>query len=467
MNITNNSLQNKSVLYIQRVWKKYHHNEITKLYSKLLDANSTEDFKKFYNNILTELNNKGKYFRLSKRILLQKSKEKRNQNNKLWTKEIAHLFGRILKLLKKIEKYSLKNKKELYNNCYHLGTINDSIYLTYNIQIKITQVCCGGIHLLFLTENNKVYSCGKNSFGCLGIEDIDMASSPVLIENLPLVKYISCGYAFSNAISISGELYSWGACENGRLASLPEDDNQIDIHLPVKVKTNVKIKMIQSGSVHSCGISETNNLYSWGHSSYNGHDKNIDCWKPRIISQLKDLLFSKISIGVGGYHTMALTVNGLLYTWGHNRVGQLGYSNPDNNNFILKVPKLVTDFEPFLIQDISAGWGNSMVIYNKRIWICGRNDLYQIGIDKNESLINERGHPYVNRFKNIEYFDNKNIKSISSGGSQFVCIDNDGNTYTWGCNISQTDENVIFPPILLGNTYKYSVLGTYGTFLFN
>jgi alpha-tubulin suppressor-like RCC1 family protein len=30
-------------------------------------------------------------------------------------------------------------------------------------------------------------------------------------------------------------------------------------------------------------------------------------------------------VGPGGYHTIILTSNNEIYTWGHNRVGQLGY----------------------------------------------------------------------------------------------------------------------------------------------
>lgn len=38
---------------------------------------------------------------------------------------------------------------------------------------------------------------------------------------------------------------------------------------------------------------------------------------------------SPFQVGPGGYHTIALTHSGAVYSWGHNRVGQLGYSNTD------------------------------------------------------------------------------------------------------------------------------------------
>jgi len=31
-----------------------------------------------------------------------------------------------------------------------------------------------------------------------------------------------------------------------------------------------------------------------------------------------------VSVGPGGYHTLTVTVTGRIFSWGHNRVGQLG-----------------------------------------------------------------------------------------------------------------------------------------------
>jgi hypothetical protein len=52
-------------------------------------------------------------------------------------------------------------------------------------------------------------------------------------------------------------------------------------------------------------------------------------------------------VGPGGYHTIALTAQDQVYSWGHNRVGQLGYSintNMSKNHegaYFLPTPKLV------------------------------------------------------------------------------------------------------------------------------
>ena len=49
--------------------------------------------------------------------------------------------------------------------------------------------------------------------------------------------------------------------------------------------------------------------------------------QPRLLDAFHGKHICQISVGPGGYHTIALAVSGAVYTWGHNRVGQLGYDN--------------------------------------------------------------------------------------------------------------------------------------------
>lgn len=67
----------------------------------------------------------------------------------------------------------------------------------------------------------------------------------------------------------------------------------------------------------------------------------------------------QVSVGPGGYHTIALALNGLIYTWGHNRVGQLGYCNsqfiPKNvkGAYFIPTPKVASSLEGLDIVQVS------------------------------------------------------------------------------------------------------------------
>jgi len=64
-----------------------------------------------------------------------------------------------------------------------------------------------------------------------------------------------------------------------------------------------------------------------------------------------------VDISAGGKHSMALSGNGNLYTFGFGDQGQLGHRNTENQ----KRPTQVQDFDGIRIQAISAGAYHSIV----------------------------------------------------------------------------------------------------------
>lgn len=87
----------------------------------------------------------------------------------------------------------------------------------------------------------------------------------------------------------------------------------------------------------------------------------------------------QVSVGPGGYHTIALSATGDVYTWGHNRVGQLGYKNTEmvprnvEGAFFLPAPRLVESLRDKRVIRVVAGWGHSAAVCrNGDVYTCGR-----------------------------------------------------------------------------------------------
>ena len=183
---------------------------------------------------------------------------------------------------------------------------------------------------MVMTDSGALYTWGRGSFGRLGHGDTISIQSPKQIAALKDVRIqqVSCGFAYTTAVSESGQLYSWGAGENGRIGS---GDNT-DRTSPILVEGLRKKKVCQvfAGSVHTCALTEDGEIYSFGKSEYTGHGEQSDILIPKILDSFNGKNICQISVGPGGYHTIALAVTGEVYTWGHNRVGQLGYENLSN-----------------------------------------------------------------------------------------------------------------------------------------
>lgn len=425
------------------------------LYLKLSQQNSEHELISVLQIISRELQLKGYFLDIEKeniiKICRKKRKElKENGMEKEWSKNVAMLFGNILKKIKKIEKLKVfyKNINILPKDgiLQKFGQLNKEEYseirtISYNNiinNVKICKITTGGSSIFALSTEGEVYSCGNNLFGQLGHGNDTNIDVFKKITSLPKCKSVSSGYAFTSFLTIDGDVYVCGAGENGRLGTGNEDN----LNIPTKLNIDFKVKAIECGSVHQVAISENNELYSWGEKMYNGHNESNDVLVPKKLDIFNGRYFQMISIGPGGYHTMALTVSGELFTWGHNRVGQLGLGNTtgnleiDDSDHINTIPNLVSDVSHLNITYISAGWGNSAIVTEKgKLYICGRNCCGQLGILPTSCPKNKVDTEYISNFTEIKYFSGVHISKVICGGKHTAVISKDNRLFLFGSNM--------------------------------
>lgn len=74
----------------------------------------------------------------------------------------------------------------------------------------LLQICCfnGAEHVILLTDEGRLYSCGCNAYGQLGIDNVRRSSLLVLVEPLLHVRVVSvaCSYHHSIAVTDQGEV---------------------------------------------------------------------------------------------------------------------------------------------------------------------------------------------------------------------------------------------------------------------
>ena len=456
--------------------------EIKFLYKKLSNDSTIKELFETMYTLLNYLDNKGYISELSKIKLLENIKENINiysQNNtnkmdkKLWTKEISKLFGKVLKLIKKLDSLVIATScDKIINDFINTKILSFGRFNPLNLGNlnKIIKIKAGRAHMLMLTSDGSVYSVGKNDFGQLGQnKEINNLDHPTRIDKLPKCKKISVGYCTNSCITEKGEIYSWGAGENGRLG-LGNEDN---VYEPKKVDIDWKCKDIQSGSMFQCAISETFEIYSWGYHCNNGHNTNEDCLTPKKIAIFENRYFKSISIKSSGYHILALSCSGKLFTWGHNRCGQLGIGNNIGNNnkdegdFYIKSPQLIKsyminntiyDITNLEIISIITGWGTSSFLDKEgRVYSCGRNNYEEIGMKLSDSLINPCGQYYFPIFTLVDFLKNEKIVKITSGGEFVSMLTSNNELYIWGDNSEnqlEIDDDFIDKTIYSESTNK-------------
>lgn len=126
---------------------------------------------------------------------------------------------------------------------------------------------------------------------------------------------------------------------------------------------------------------------------------------PHLMSMLSDENVRIKQISAGGHHTLILTSDGQVYSFGYGSHGQLGHKNTLN----YFEPKLVNDLKNVQIEQVAAGWNHSIVLAKTGdIYVCGHGDYGQLGLGETVSKT---------RFTLLEAVKNKNVYTIFAGGN--------------------------------------------------
>ena len=142
------------------------------------------------------------------------------------------------------------------------------------------------------------------------------------------VQNIACGGRHAALVTKQGEIFSWGEESGGRLGH-GVDSDVVEPKLIDALSSN-NIELVACGENHTCAITFSGDLYTWGDGTYNfgllGHGNEVSHWIPkRVIGPLEGIHVSSISCGP--WHTAVVTSAGQLFTFGDGTFGVLGHGD--------------------------------------------------------------------------------------------------------------------------------------------
>ena len=182
--------------------------------------------------------------------------------------------------------------------------------------------------VIFITNSDDVYGFGTNKYGRLGFGNQTPVSKPTIIPELcgKGVKEIEFGLKTMLAITESLSLY---ICGYDRITGDYLKPNIVDL-------SGRLVTSVECSSLTTYLLTENKNVYYFGYIS---NLSNIFIDSPTHISFPNNNKI--VSISCGYRHTLALTDNGKVYTWGGNQYGQLGVGdNADRTDpDLIKMPQ--------------------------------------------------------------------------------------------------------------------------------
>lgn len=142
---------------------------------------------------------------------------------------------------------------------------------------NIKAIAAGGFHYLALDDQGQVWAWGDHRSGQLGIgrtNDVDHMKTAARVA-FPLdvnIVSISAGASFSLALDDRGYVWAWGDNEEGQLGN-GHDNNRQSQHYPIQVTTADgllnHIQSISAGQYHSLAVDKDGVIWGWG-ANWNG-----------------------------------------------------------------------------------------------------------------------------------------------------------------------------------------------------
>ena len=247
-------------------------------------------------------------------------------------------------------------------------------FLTEVYDVK--SIFCGKEFTLALKEDGTVWGWGNNTDGPLGGLTDKNVKTPAMIPGLSNISAIYGGHYHSFAVDNTGQLWSWGKNDRGQLGHGARSDNP---KVPEVVSGVNNVVSCAGGDNFSLILTSEGNIYGMGDNTY-GQLGSTTTEFVAIPTQIT-AIGSVAEIAVGANHCLARTTDGKVWAWGYNYNGQVGITS---STLFLAQPAQISGLSN--IVSISAGYAHSVAVSSDgKVWTWGSNSNKQLGDDTSGS----------------------------------------------------------------------------------
>lgn len=283
---------------------------------------------------------------------------------------------------------------------------------------RIAQVACGSGHSAALTDEGEVFTWGRGDDGRLGHGDKSWRLVPRLVAQLQgnTIREIACGSYDTAAITVSGELFTWGGGMYGKLG-IGNEEGQSSPRL-VETLKDLPVKQVACGSRFTLVLLENSDVYGWGDTLGTDEESSEDQFLPSPVQELhgKDI----VQISACGFHSAALSESGEVFTFGAGEFGRLGHGSELDE----RVPRVVEALKGKHVKQVACGgFHTAAVLDTGEVYTWGGGEHGQLGHgDKVNTVIPAR----------VESLADKVVVQITCGWSHTIALTDTGDVYAWG-----------------------------------
>ena len=173
-----------------------------------------------------------------------------------------------------------------------------------------------------------------------------------------------------------------------------------------------------SGDYHTITLSNDGTLHSFGKNNDGqlglGHNYHVSL--PTPIPNLPNIT----QVSCGNNFTVCVDCEGFIWSFGYNSHGQIGTGNKATR---FNIPQKIQDFPPVL--SVSCGYAHTLIITtDSNLWSCGHNGKGQLCLGNEERQMK----PQKTSFSDVS--------KISAGSYHSLFQNDKGEIFSCGCNCS-------------------------------
>mmetsp|Transcript_35085 Transcript_35085/g.91983 ORF Transcript_35085/g.91983 Transcript_35085/m.91983 type:complete len:285 (+) Transcript_35085:329-1183(+) len=245
-------------------------------------------------------------------------------------------------------------------------------------------------------------------------------------ERLAHRPTIAAGCYHSAFVSAEGRLLTCGMDEDedgdvGEPAGLGHGEQQV-VAVPTVVPglAAVRVSSVAADDNHTLVLSEDGAIYSfgWGDAGRLGHGDEENLRTPRVIEGLRGV--RACAVAAGGAQSLVLAASGAVYSFGFGGDGQLGHGDEDGQ----LTPKVIEALRSVRVCAVAAGGAYSLVLGTG-------GEVYSFGYCCNGQL----GHgdramqptPQV-----IKALKGVKVRAVAAGRRHSLVLGSAGKVYSFG-----------------------------------
>ena len=300
--------------------------------------------------------------------------------------------------------------------------------------VRVVSIAASDVYNLALTEAGQVFSWGEGENGCLGHGNEQDLHTPKLVEALQAMRVVGVAASVFDSLARTdaGQLFQWGAL-GGR------DERRLLVPNLVKALQAIKVVDVAAGRSLYLAVTDDGRVYSWGRGgSPNALGHGIQpgwLMRPKMIEALEPHKIVSVAAARDGF---AISEAGRVFSWGPG----YGLGNAASWSSFQLTPKLIEALQEVKVVVVVAdNWGGHTIA------VTDDGQVYSWGRGKQGALGHGNMLDQFTP-KRIEALQGLRVVGALGRATSSMAVTSTGKVYCWGSDLGGEYEPMVLLPQL-------------------